>query len=435
MSSSIITIQLGQCGNQAGCALFELLSKEYNNMKAEEEEWNRFFRAPINGSTLPTARSVLIDMEPKVIQQTTKSTRSFKYDPSRFYFKQSGSGNNWAFGYNVHGPASWDDGISDLVRKEVECCDCLGGFLFVQSLGGGTGSGLGTFTTNKFKEEYPNSMLINQVVLPYSSGEVIVQNYNTLLSLSDLYAVSDAVILMENDQLSRMCSELFSIKNPSFEDLNGVIADQLSNVLLPSNRSDNNRPLELWYDVIDYLCCHPNYRLLHLLSTPQVSQRSKAYSNFIWSNLVKNINQMLITDAKMDAYINWGVTAADAIKRPYLINKSVGNILFLRGDDVQSVKEDMIAPLTNQDIYCKFNYKNFMVCTNPQPNNGVTKCCSLLSNSQSVIQPIQRIINKASEMYQSKAYLHQYEKYSVTADHFEHCMFQMDKVVYDYQSI
>ena len=37
----------------------------------------------------------------------------------------------------------------DVVRKEAEGCDCLQGFQLTHSLGGGTGSGMGTLLISK----------------------------------------------------------------------------------------------------------------------------------------------------------------------------------------------------------------------------------------------------------------------------------------------
>ena len=44
--------------------------------------------------------------------------------------------------------------------REVVGCDSLQGFQIVQSLGGGTGSGLGTLLMEALREEYPDRMLV-----------------------------------------------------------------------------------------------------------------------------------------------------------------------------------------------------------------------------------------------------------------------------------
>jgi hypothetical protein len=48
------------------------------------------------------------------------------------------------------------DNVLDVVRKEAENCDCLQGFQITHSLGGGTGSGMGTLLMAKIREEYPD---------------------------------------------------------------------------------------------------------------------------------------------------------------------------------------------------------------------------------------------------------------------------------------
>jgi tubulin beta len=51
------------------------------------------------------------------------------------------------------------DSIMDGLRKEAEGCESLQGFQLSHSLGGGTGSGLGTLILTKIREEYPDSKL------------------------------------------------------------------------------------------------------------------------------------------------------------------------------------------------------------------------------------------------------------------------------------
>ena len=71
---------------------------------------------------------------------------------------QSGAGNNWAKGHYTEG-AELLDSVLDVVRKEAESCDCLQGFQLTHSLGGGTGSGMGTLLIAKIREEYPDRIM------------------------------------------------------------------------------------------------------------------------------------------------------------------------------------------------------------------------------------------------------------------------------------
>lgn len=63
------------------------------------------------------------------------------------------------------------------------------------SLAGGTGSGVGTYVTEMLRDLYPKAFIVNEVIAPYQSGEVIVQSYNALLTLAHLYQVTNCSTL------------------------------------------------------------------------------------------------------------------------------------------------------------------------------------------------------------------------------------------------
>lgn len=70
-------------------------------------------------------RSVLIDMESKVVAQSVASARRseyWRYSDEQQFSQKSGSGNNWAYGYCVHGPKC-DPDIEVIIGKQVEKCD------------------------------------------------------------------------------------------------------------------------------------------------------------------------------------------------------------------------------------------------------------------------------------------------------------------------
>lgn len=58
------------------------------------------------------------------------------------------------------------DSVLDVVRKEAESCECLQGFQLTHSLGGGTGSGMGTLLISKIREEYPDRIMNTFSVVP-----------------------------------------------------------------------------------------------------------------------------------------------------------------------------------------------------------------------------------------------------------------------------
>jgi tubulin delta len=73
-----------------------------------------------------TAKSILVDMEAKVVNKCLErhgggasSQCAWRYSPELAFFKQEGSGNNWAYGYNAHGSACKEK-ILERLRRLLE---------------------------------------------------------------------------------------------------------------------------------------------------------------------------------------------------------------------------------------------------------------------------------------------------------------------------
>ena len=310
---SIVTVQLGQCGNQIGFEFYDLLSKSagqtghtssssFHSNDYSDLVLERFFDVSKDDKTF--ARAVMVDMEQKVIGQAfheSQQQSAWSYRKDQQVTRKKGSGNNWAQGYCHHGPKCITD-VLDKVSTEVERCDSLGGFLALMSLAGGTGSGLGAFVTTALKDEYPHTAIVNNVIWPYTTGEVIVQNYNAVLTLSHLYSASDGIIFMENGKMQNICSHLLKVKNISFKDINKVVATKLAGIFLPACEAKHSTNLSklIVADILSNVCAHPGYKLLNILNIPIIPKTSLAYTSYNWNMLVKHCRQMLIADATME---------------------------------------------------------------------------------------------------------------------------------------
>jgi tubulin beta len=61
------------------------------------------------------------------------------------------------------------DILLDRVRKQVEDCDNLQGFQMIHSLGGGTGSGCGSYIVEKLKHTYAHALNLSFSIVPSPS--------------------------------------------------------------------------------------------------------------------------------------------------------------------------------------------------------------------------------------------------------------------------
>ncbi|KAJ0700040.1 Tubulin beta-2 chain [Helianthus annuus] len=122
-----------------------------------------------------------MDLEPGTMESIRSGPNELLFRPDNFVFGQSGAGNNWAKGHYTEG-AELIGSVLDVVRKEAENCDSLQGFHVCHSLGGGTGSGMGTLLISKIREEYPHRMLLTFSVFPLPKvSDTVVEPYNATL--------------------------------------------------------------------------------------------------------------------------------------------------------------------------------------------------------------------------------------------------------------
>lgn len=480
---SVVTVQLGQCGNQIGTLLFSTLhgdaisssSSHYSDVSLD-----RYFHEVPNHEEEHTsgegfqARAVLVDMESKVVQNSltaARKTRSWTFDDKCVYSEKCGSGNNWANGYLHHAPAC-KDAVMKMVHRQVEQCDHLDSFLVLMSVAGGTGSGVGARLTEYLLDAYPGVTLMNPIVWPYPSGEVIVQDYNSLLTTSHLQANSDAVLLLQNQQLHKVCSQLLHMKEISMVDINTVVAHSLASFLQPASplgahvqeksKSGGGRGRRgedaLVYsfcrtsDLVTSLCPHPMYKFLSIKTIPQILESTHAYTHYLWAGLLKSLRQMLLTDAPTEEGMDWSVMAS-AYRSPHPVsrggcgghdhrsdfarvkaNVSLANLLVLRGNDLDSADVGMFREPALYSSHTPYSCTCSAWCS-PRTFNKYEKCCTLVSNSQSCIDPLEAVCGRAWDMFSSRAYLHQYERFGLTQEDFMHSFVSVEQVLKDYREL
>ena len=79
------------------------------------------------------------------------------------------------------------DEILDVIRLQAEECECHHGYHILQSLGGGTGSGLGSLILEKIGEECPDKIRSTFSVYPSPKvSDEVVEVYNTILTINRL---------------------------------------------------------------------------------------------------------------------------------------------------------------------------------------------------------------------------------------------------------
>lgn len=233
MPCEMITLQLGQCGNQIGFEFWKKLCAEHGiNPEGTLESFategtdrkDVFFYQADDEHYIP--RAVLLDLEPRVIHTIMNSPYAKLYNPENVYLSKDGggAGNNWASGFSQG--KKLQEEIFDIIDREADGSDSLEGFVLCHSIAGGTGSGMGSYLLEHLADRFPKKIIQTYSVFPNQDeiSDVVVQPYNSLLTLKRLTRDADCVVVLDNTALNRIACDRLHIENPSFAQINSLVS-------------------------------------------------------------------------------------------------------------------------------------------------------------------------------------------------------------------
>ncbi|KAF8674057.1 Tubulin gamma chain [Rhizoctonia solani] len=237
MPREIVSVQLGQCGNQIGSLFWQRLCAEHGiNKDGILEEWateggdrkDVFFYQADDEHYIP--RAILVDLEPRVINTILSSPYRDLYNPENIFLSKEGggAGNNWANGY-ASGERCYEE-VMEMIDREAEGSDSLEGFMMMHSIAGGTGSGMGSYLLERLNDKFPKKLLQTYSVFPNQvDGDVVVQPYNSVLTLKRLVNNADSVVVLDNAALQRLSSEGGALSSgQSFDQTNQLVSTVIS---------------------------------------------------------------------------------------------------------------------------------------------------------------------------------------------------------------
>jgi tubulin gamma len=167
---------------------------------------------------------------PQVINGIQTGPYKNIYNPENFYIHSggTGAGNNWAAGYSMG--ETVQEEVMDMIDREADGSDSLEGFMLLHSIAGGTGSGLGSYLLERLNDRFPKKLIQTYSVFPdtVQSGDVVVQPYNSLLSMKRLTQQADSVIVLDNGALSRIAADTLHVQEPSFQQTNQLVSTVMS---------------------------------------------------------------------------------------------------------------------------------------------------------------------------------------------------------------
>lgn len=236
MAGEIIFVHVGGCGLKLGLALWLRIAYEGGidaaghvdgGAEGRSEGIEALF-AEQDGQLRP--RAIFADLDPEAVAGVRYHHALARVPEASFVAGEGRTSGRFEEGYAGAGRRLLDP-IVAAVRREVEGCRALQGFVVVHGAGGGTGAGLGTLVIEHLRAEYPRAILATFTVLPSSQTasqlDAAVCQARTVCALG---AAADLCILLENDAVNALLFRVAQLDDPRHDDQNQVFALALASV-------------------------------------------------------------------------------------------------------------------------------------------------------------------------------------------------------------
>ncbi|CAL8315170.1 unnamed protein product [Merluccius merluccius] len=449
MTQSIV-VQVGQCGNQVGCRFWDLALREHahvNKKGVYDEALGSFFRnvdsryCYARGQRLACgrihrlkARAVLVDMEEGVVNQIVQGPLRDVFDTTQLLTDVSGSGNNWAVGHMTYGSV-YREQIVEKVRRAAEHCDCLQCFFLIHSMGGGTGSGLGTRVLGLLKEEFPEVCRIVTSVYPSEEDDVITSPYNSVLAMRELTEHADCVLPVENQSLVDILTKIRLMSGPGvktdstlasgqggrpekpFDSMNNIVANLLLNIT-SSARFEGSLNMDLNEISMNLV---PFPRLLYL-----VPSLTPLYSLADLSVPPRRLDQMFSDAFSKDHQL----IRADPKHSLYLACALVG-----RGDLQLSDLRRNIQRLRSSLSFVSWNPEGWKTSLCSVAPVGHAHSLLALANNTCVKGTFAALRDRYTRLYRKKAHVHHYLQEGLELEAFSGAAESLESLIQEYEDL
>lgn len=257
-------------------------------------------------------RALLIDLEPRVVGKLSQHGEYRDlYNSENVYVSKDGggAGNNWASGYRQGEEHS--EAVLEMIDREADNSDSLEGFVLCHSIAGGTGSGMGSYLLEKLNDCFPKKLVQTYSVFPNwdnAQSDVVVQPYNSILTLKRLALNADAVVVLDNTALNRIAVDRLKMPNPSVDQINSLVATIMaaSTTTLRYPGYMNNDLIGLVASLIPTPRCHflmSGYTPL-VMRDAQVSAVRKTTVLDVMRRLIQTKNIMVSASTRTGCYIS-----------------------------------------------------------------------------------------------------------------------------------
>merc|ERR1712060_318024 len=362
-------------------------------------------------------RACLIDLEPGTMDVIKASAIGPLFKNDNMCFGNNGAGNNWAKGHYTEG-AELVEEVLDKIRQEIEQCEAPQGFQLFHSLGGGTGSGMGTLLLLKIRDGYPDRITTTYSIYPSPKvSDTVVEPYNAVLSSHQLLENSDETFIVDNEALYNIANNLLKLPQPTYSQLNDLVARATCGITAslrwPGDLNGDLRKLGV--NLVPFPRLH-----FFLISEAPLSNKENS------SKVKLNVKELTKTAySERNFYSN--VKANDG--------KYLAASFTFRGNLRSQEVDDQIAKTQDEqsDDFVEWipnNLKSSLISRAPKTS---AMSCTFVANTTSLKGIFQRLATQFGAMYRRKAFLHWYKGEGMDEMEFQEADKNVRDLITEYQ--
>ncbi|XP_062857103.1 tubulin epsilon chain isoform X2 [Trichomycterus rosablanca] len=353
-------------------------------------------------------------MEEGVLSQVLCGPLQQLFSSTQLISNSYGSGNNWAVGHHTYGSV-YRDQIVDQIRRAAEQCDCLQCFFLIHSMGGGTGSGLGTSVLKLLEDEFPEVCRIVTAVYPSAEDDVITSPYNSVLAMRELTEHAQCVLPVENQSLMDIVSKIQLMSNTSRS--GAAIKKDCTIISGKGGVSKTEKPFDAMNNIVANL-------LLSITSSSRFEGSLNVDLNEIAMNLVPFPRLHYLVSSLTPLYTLADVNVptrrldqmfSDAFSKDHqLMNADPRHSMYLacalmvRGNVQVSDLRRNIERLRPSLSFVGWNQEGWKTGVCAVPPVGHTHSLLALANNTCVTASFTELRDRFLKLYRKKAHLHHY---------------------------
>jgi tubulin alpha len=402
----ILSVHVGQAGIQVGESVWELYCAEHGISKdgslesknADETSFSTFFSEVGGGKYVP--RSLFIDLEPSVLDEVRNGAYSKLFHPQSLMNHKEDAANNFARGHYTIGKQMIDQ-TTEFLRRQHESCNGLQGFLFFNSVGGGSGSGFASLILERLSSDVGKLSKLGFHIYPSPQVSTsVVEPFNSVLASHYLVEHINVGTILDNEAIYDICRKRLDMLVPAYCNLNRLISQVISSFTVSLRFAGS-----LNVDMTEFQTNLVPYPRIHFLLS--------SFAPIIPANRAKH-EVFSVMDITTSAFEPSSMFA----KCDPRVGKYMATCLLYRGDvasqEVSKAVDVVKAKSTIQFVeWCPTGFK---VGMNEKPpisvENGdlakLPRALTMISNSSSISEVFKRINYKFDMMYAKRAFVHWY---------------------------